>query len=574
MARMYPQRLPDAVESSAERLLYQQFETQLPDTFIVMHSVKWLVRDRRHHDHDGEIDFLIVHRDLGILVLEVKGGRLRVDGVSGHWFTKDRFDRETLLKSSPFDQAQKNLYNLKAKLQEAPKTRPYEYRMQRGVAFPDITVGQTDIGLYGDRELMLDSTDILHLEAAIRRIMGMPTKQYALSEYAIKALIDLLQPTLEISRIGLGSQVISAEQRIATLTESQFAILDILQSRPQAAVSGCAGSGKTMLAMEKARRLANEGFQVLFTCYNKNLAQWVRDRFKQDPYVVNERIYVAHYHGLARELCRRAGVHLPSEPTGNLEECRSYFNEILPERFQEAISKSPVRFDAIIADEGQDFAELWWVTLLDLLNDRDRSIFYIFYDDNQRIYAQDTALPLAELPYRLSINCRNTDRIHERVLQYYQGSPRPTSKGPAGVPPEVILIDEKGERETLRRVFTKLFTEEKLPPTNVVVLTPRSERTSIFKEGDRFGNMTLTWEKQPGPRQVLVGSIYGFKGLESPVVVLAELDKVQSAHSDYLLYVATSRARDHLIVLGRFPDSEGVTRALGAEERWLEEDFV
>src|SRR5229473_2147354 len=123
MARMYPEQLLDYIESSAERLLYKLFKDQLPDSFIVMHSVKWLMRDRRHYDHDGEIDFLIVHRELGLLVLEVKGGRIRVESATGQWYTKDRFDQESQLKVNPFSQAERNLYGLRVKLAEAPKTR-------------------------------------------------------------------------------------------------------------------------------------------------------------------------------------------------------------------------------------------------------------------------------------------------------------------------------------------------------------------------------------------------------------------------------------------------------------------
>src|SRR5260370_38256909 len=109
MARMYPEQLLDFVESSAERLLYKLFEVQLPDSFIVMHSVKWLMRDRRHHDHDGEIDFLIVHRELGMLVLEVKGGRIRMDMARRQRYTKNRFNKETQSKINPFSQAERNL---------------------------------------------------------------------------------------------------------------------------------------------------------------------------------------------------------------------------------------------------------------------------------------------------------------------------------------------------------------------------------------------------------------------------------------------------------------------------------
>ena len=82
MALMYPTSLPDDVASAAERRLFGLFQAQLPDDFVVLHSVKWLVRERRF-DRDGEADFLIVHPDLGILVLEVKGGGVRVDDQSG-----------------------------------------------------------------------------------------------------------------------------------------------------------------------------------------------------------------------------------------------------------------------------------------------------------------------------------------------------------------------------------------------------------------------------------------------------------------------------------------------------------
>ncbi len=574
MARMYPEQLPDLVESSAERLLYKLFEEQLSDSFIVMHSVKWLMRDRRHHDHDGEIDFLIVHRELGSLVLEVKGGRIRVESETGRWYTKDRFGQETQLKVNPFSQIERNLYGLRAKLTEAPKTRPFSYRLQRGIALPDVNIGHNDIGLYGDRDLIIDSTDLPWLEAAVRRIMGMPEKRDALSDNAIKALVDTLQPSVEIHRFALGTQLLNAEEQIATLTENQFAILDTLRLRSQAAISGCAGSGKTMLAMEKARRLANEGFQVLFTCFNKYLASWIRDRFTQDPYTVNERIFVVHYHGLVREFCHKAGVALPSVPqTTDGRVLSAYFDELLPQKLLEAIDKLPVRFDAIIADEGQDFAETWWITLLDLLKNREQGVFYIFYDDNQRIYSRDMMLPFNELPYPLNLNCRNTSKIHEQVLRFYQGDAKPKSRGPMGVEPEFVPVEPGGEREALRRVFARLFTEERLPSKSVVILTPRSARTSQFREGDRIGNVVLTWEWHPGPGQVQISSIYSFKGLESPIVILIELDKLDFAAEDYLIYVALSRPRDHLIVLGKLPEprAEGVN--LEPKDRWLANDL-
>lgn len=569
---MYPQSLSEHVESAAERMLYQQFKEQLPDSFIIMHSVKWLMRDRSHFDRDGEIDFLIVHPKLGLLIMEVKGGGIRIDGPSGQWFSTDRHGHEQLIKN-PFDQARKNLYDLREKLMDAPETRPYKYRMQRGVAFPNVNVGRTDIGLFGDRDLIIDSTDLNRLEAAVRRVMGTPGERDALGDDAMRALIDTVAPSTTLDRIGLLGGMIMAEEQIAQLTENQFLILELLRNRPRAAIHGCAGAGKTMLAMEKARLLANENFSVLFTCFNKNLANWARERFQQDARTAHERITVAHYHGLAVELCKRAGVALPSlNQFSTAVERAAYFDDILPEKMLEAIPLVPVRFDAIIADEGQDFAELWWITLLDLLKDREHSILYIFYDDNQRIYNREIALPVADLAYPLPHNLRNTNKIHETVLRYYRGMPLPTSRGPVGSIPTIVPVSPGREKEALRGVVAELLTQEQIGARNIVVLTPRGVNTSDFREGDRIGNITLTWDKHPGPGQVQICSIHAFKGLESPVIILAEMDRLDAPQRDYLLYVATSRARNLLYVLGNLPaPAAGSTRR---EDRWAVEDVA
>lgn len=572
MAHMYPQRFPQTGESQAEAVLYEELRSQLSDSFTVLYSVKWLMRDRRHHDQDGEIDFLVIHPDLGLLVLEVKGGRIRLDGHTGVWYSLDRFDREHQIKN-PFEQATKNLYALRQKLAEAPATQPYSYRMQHGVAFPSVTVGSMDIGLYGDRDLIIDSTDMPGLETAVRRIMGTPDKRPVLNNLALQALVNTLQPTLEISRIGLGTHLLESEKQIATLTETQFSILDYLALHPQALIAGCAGSGKTMLAMEKARRLANEGFRVLFTCFNKNLAQWVRTRFQSDPNTVSERIYVSHYHGLAMEMCKKAGVSLQqSIEVMDPRAISIYLNETLPSKLDEASAKYNIRFDAIVADEGQDFAEMWWLTLLNLLKDRDKGVFYVFYDPNQRIYGRELSLPFTKVPFTLSINCRNTDKIHEEVQRFYQGTPQPVSRGPIGIKPDIIPIPRAGEKEALRLAFAKLFTEEKIPPRNVVVLTPRGLRGSELKEGTHIGSYTLTWG-EPGPGQIQVRSIYTYKGLESPIVILAEMDKIESQQRDYILYVALSRARDHLIILGTLPQPLVEPAALRPEDRYVHGEF-
>ncbi|HEU4792447.1 MAG TPA: ATP-binding domain-containing protein [Nitrolancea sp.] len=290
---------------------------------------------------------------------------------------------------------------------------------------------------------------------------------------------------------------------------------------------------------------------MLFTCYNVSLGDWIREQFRQDQHPAILNIDVAQYHKLAHDFCSRAGVVVPREPSEDLDH---YFSVVMPEALQEALDSLSDRFDAIIVDEGQDFKDLWWLTLIELLKDRDHGIFYIFYDDNQRIYQRENNFPFNEPQFPLYKNCRNTDRIHRRVVRYHKGTPKPRSSGLEGPEPEIVPVENGNRIETLRKVFTRLFTEEHIPADQVVILTPRSG-TSDFKRGTKIGTKTLTWNKRPGANEVRVCSIHSFKGLESPVVILAELDRFHpESPQDELLYVATSRAQSHLIVLGELPE--------------------
>src|SRR3954453_21958722 len=90
MARMYPQRLLEPPTSGAERDLFGLFESRLPASYTVFYSVSWLARRGGSGARDGEADFLIVHPDHGILVLEVKGGQIAYDGALDRWTSRDR----------------------------------------------------------------------------------------------------------------------------------------------------------------------------------------------------------------------------------------------------------------------------------------------------------------------------------------------------------------------------------------------------------------------------------------------------------------------------------------------------
>lgn len=231
-----------------------------------------------------------------------------------------------------------------------------------------------------------------------------------------------------------------------------------------------------------------------------------------------------------------------------------YFEKTMPEALALAAVDLGMRFDAIIVDEGQDFKTAWFNTLLDfLLKDAQLGIFYVFYDDNQRIYSREK-IPFSWPPYKLTRNMRNTDPIFEQVKKYYHLPERIRSSGIAGPDPWFVPChNELDLYDTVQEVLEQL-AQEKIPMSRVTILTPRSSENSMWnKKPSRPGTYAPVWRLDAVANQVPVSSIPDFKGLENSVIILTELEHAYTKKAQELMYVATSRARDHLIVVGNLP---------------------
>ena len=233
-------------------------------------------------------------------------------------------------------------------------------------------------------------------------------------------------PTRHI-RTTLARQFQEAESDIRQLSERQFRTLDTLSRQTEACIVGGAGTGKTFLAVEKACRLVAEGFEVLFVCFNTNLAEWVSTAIKRDERVKNvkaqgtdEPIVTTTFHSLCGKIIYQwnEGPEIKVPKTVDEE---TAIKTILPEKAIEVLSSGAMkrRFDAIVVDEGQDFEEDWWLVLDELRRVDDggnRSVFYVFFDDNQRIYDRIKNLPIDTPEFPLIENWRNTKTIHEYCL--------------------------------------------------------------------------------------------------------------------------------------------------------------
>jgi hypothetical protein len=544
MARMYPNQLSPDTESDAERRLYQAFQDELDDRYTVFHSVAWQSLEPDGRPRDGESDFVIAHPQRGILVLEAKGGGIRYSPRTGRWTSADRAGQVHDIKD-PFAQAKDSKYVLLDLLKEMLRQPRRRINIGHAAAFPDVVVGEDWLGPDKPHQIVLDATDLADLSGWVGRALaywrGPETqKETAPGEEAVQALMDLLGKVWEL-RPAMWGEFVQEQQQLIRLTEQQYLILDVLNRQRRAAICGCAGSGKTMLAVEKASRLARQGFHILLTCFNKHLAADLRTQLKPSP-----NLDIVNFHALCYDLARRAGV-LPVKRDED-----TFFNRQLPEALMDAADALGIRYDAIVVDEGQDFREDWWIPLQTLLRDPDHGILYIFFDDNQRLYVPDSTFPIQQPPYPLTVNCRNTQNIHQTVVKFYKAEVSPAARGPVGRPVEVVFYDTPQYlRSTLQAVLRRLTVDERIPTDEIVVLTPRSLSKSRLLGGSNSGGpeLTDTWPSSPG--QVYCTTIYDFKGLERAVVILADIHSWPPEWDDMvrLLYVGCSRACNHLIVL-------------------------
>jgi superfamily I DNA and RNA helicase len=186
------------------------------------------------------------------------------------------------------------------------------------------------------------------------------------------------------------------------------------------AIGGCAGSGKTMLAVQKARQFSELGMNVLLICFNAPLAEYLRRRLPN--------IDVYHFHELCRQAAKRVELLIPR----NIDD-QEYFENVLPEALLKAADTIGRVYDAIIIDEGQDFKENYWIAIESLL--KENGYLYIFYDNNQNLYegALDFGGLIQEQPCILTQNCRNTQLIHKAVANYHSNPKSINCSGSIGI---------------------------------------------------------------------------------------------------------------------------------------------
>jgi hypothetical protein len=559
MARMRPElseaRL-DQLPSRAEARFYRACRDQLPNHVLVLHSVAVIRLTAGVAPQDAEADFVICDPDRGVLVVEVKGGGVSRDPVTGLWHSIDRYSQPHPIKD-PFRQAMGGKHLMIEHLRAAPRWRQAgigRVAIGHAVAFPDVRNVARLAGPHAPAAIIAGRDEVDEVSRwatdALNFWIGNDTKSTPPGSAGIDAIEEIFCPPLVVR--PLLADVLEEEEAIRIrLTDQQARLLRALGRRPRAAIAGGAGTGKTLIAYRRACELAAAGRKTLLVCYNRALADFLKQQPERPPL-----LQPLSFHQLCEwriGLARAAsGRNLLAEaeadfPTGDP------FDVLRPHALALACEILPDRFGAILVDEGQDFKAEYWLALQALLEDGADTVFYVFYDTNQALYTAVPTFPDLGPPFLLLANCRNTRPIHALAYQYYRGE--------ATEPPDIDgaaieTITEptlNGQARRLSEAVARLVGEEKVRPSDIVVLVPsrlKARRYELLERLPLPAGIRWAPEDHTTDGAVLLDTVARFKGLEAAIVFLWGLDDPSLPADRESLYVGLSRAKSRLVLVG------------------------
>ena len=555
MVQLIPNILAPEIKSPAERRLFIEFrDHQTSKKYVILHS---LGLSEHVNNIFGEIDFVILCNE-GVLCLEVKGGQVSRKG--GVWEFTNRYGKISQKNEGPFQQVQGNMQSLRQHLVRRLGNQDPLVRCQYAcaVTMPDCRFGEVGVSVDIIPEILFDAKFQWDLDKLIDQSFGYWRQECRekhgftggkLTDAEIDKLANLLRGDFHFVP-SMKETVDRTAKELCALTADQYELLESLFENPRTLVSGVAGSGKTLIAMEQARRAYWEGKNVLYLCYNHNIAQYVAYQFEKDNIPVD----AVTLHAFMMRTCG-------FEWSQNLEQ--DFYENDLPLAFLERTDVPA--YDLVIVDEGQDLMTDTYMACIDriIADGFGDGNWAIYYDPNQNIFNSYTELDAMveklrkeayAMSWRLKKNCRNTKQIANAniLMTNIPNQGKPTV---SGLQVEYDKYTSKSdERQKINSIIRKL-KDSGAVGSDFIVLSrytlsnPQNGLglTGLDKDLGTIKTTAPLWKAKKN--DVRFSTISGFKGLESKIVILIDVDRFSEDDIRLLNYVAASRACAMLYVL-------------------------
>ena len=401
-ARMIPSLGPAEFDDrSREGEIYYAL-SKLPDDFTVIHSYKMLDIVDGNAIEQREADFVVFNRKLGILVIEAKAGRIRCE--NGEWLYGSGISMRR--HGGPFRQADSIKWKLIKRFEDVGLGELCgRCKVAYAVWLPSLgahELGFIDYSPEASRDITLCKSDLGDPTDQITRIMKMDIggRETRLSGTEAKEVLHkVLLPEFDI--VPTNSVDYQYNDFVfARLLDSQARVLNFIKDQKTVVINGAAGTGKTLIAIERAKQAACTG-KVLFLCFNSLLKEEIARRCSD----VGE-IDVNTIPGYACKVCNSCEPNYAA----------------LTEELMEHSDSFP--YQHIVIDEGQDFGlkaiedAMVLETLRSIVDSRPGSTMYLFYDKRQ--FVQGSTMPSflmdSDCKLTLYVNCRNTEAIEKSSL--------------------------------------------------------------------------------------------------------------------------------------------------------------
>ena len=532
---MYPEFLGGEYSSTNPEAIVFESLKQLSDDYSVIHSKK--IKGGSKHREEVELDFIIFDGKKNLICLEVKGGEISFDAHQNKWFQNGKE-----MHKKPDWQASRACHAVIEFLgRDATNVN-----INWALCFPQSTKAskQTKIAEVPS-ELLLDESDLDTFADAFAGVMKYNELKIGKSGLSNKfegdrILSALLQSVGFIKKLGI--RTVREQNQLIKMTESQMEAIEDFEVNPRMAIMGYAGTGKTVLASEYARRLASREQSVLFLFYNRLIANTVRRGIDRElP------INTTTFHSFARHLIGEQDVDWWEENKKNVD----FWQEDIPLKLLDLNPTQLPKFDAIVVDEAQDFKPDWF-EIIELMLIKEDSRFLIFYDENQDIFGRWNKLPSWAEGFSKKVlrrNCRNTKNITEYLQTLLPSSMVPFEESPVGE--KVNIVKSNSQEEETKQVTKDLekLLSRGVEPTDILILTNKPMPKSSINPIQKVSGVGFEWTgRKPNhkSKRIQVSNINNFKGLEAPVVLIVDYSNTDVKKRSEYLYTQASRARNIL----------------------------
>ncbi len=503
---------------------------------------------------DGESDFIILIPNKGILFLEVKGGIVGYNAKEQQWLSLRRDENKKYKIKDPISQSKKAMFAIRDLLYEQyPEFKRAFLNLSYATCFPD-TPRPLDPRPFGPdkpQNLFIFKDDMKNINENINKILD-----WHRGEKEFIELSEVFQKNFHKLIIGNDLPVkiplrksIEIENEKMLFSNNQSFFINIIPSLNYVALKGGAGTGKTLLAIELMRTMASN-HKILFLCFNKPLARYIRYSFKG----FEEKLYIHNIHQWVSNMKR--GL---DHPKNSLFELDQEIETVVSE-----INNEDKKYDVIIIDEAQDFNDEWMISIEHML--RENGKFYVFYDQQQSIFERKSQYFLKEKFSHLELeeNFRNTKQIFE-LFKNFNKQTKYTSRGVSGSNPEFIAVKNyELQFKWIADKINHLKQHEGIEVREVGVLLYDGLKSTNIKNLSKIipniTNLELSPAEYVQPDQLMFETINRIKGLEVPILFFTNFVSPIEIEK---LYVGLSRAKNRLFIIGLDSKIEELKKKLG-----------